>query len=163
MKRMYKMKMLIVAAMLVVIGSLGSVAQVNSFSGKWSVDSTASDFGGLAADIAAPKIIVVSSVKDSLVVTRTFGAKEPFRESLKIDGSPVETIPNGNTLKVASVKKDGRAIVFNWHYEMNGNEWRYERTENWALSPDGKTLTIDRITTMSDKIDRVKAVYNKSI
>nr|WP_294873633.1 hypothetical protein [uncultured Pedobacter sp.] len=141
-----------------------SIAQQSTFSGSWGLNKEKSDLGGLGVDIAAPKVIEVLVKGDSITVKRTFADKQPFIEALISGGKEVETLPDGNLLKRAKVQyvKDKPEIIFNWYYEVSGNQWNYKRVENWSISEEGKLLTIERITTLPDKIDKVLAVYLKA-
>jgi hypothetical protein len=161
MKKKYKVRVLIAGLMLLMLDSANSFAQINKFSGNWMIDNSKSDVSGLSFDLAAPKKLVVSLIDDSIAVIRTFAGKEPSKQILKFNDTSLEDLPERNILRLSSVKADKTSISFKWHYEINGNEWRYDRTEQWSLSNDGKLLTIDRMTTLPDKVDKVKAVYNK--
>jgi len=140
------------------------IAQNSNFTGKWKVMIDSSDFGGLPQKTAAPSMIEVKLTGDSVAVSRTFGEEGAMGETLQFAASQKEVLsPDGNTLRKSKVSwsKDKKYIIFDWLYEVGGNEWHYTRTETWNLSADGKTLTIDRITILPEKTDKVKAVYQK--
>lgn len=154
----------IILILCLVVGSIGDLrAQDLNVNGKWVIDKNDSDFGGLSPAIAAPVKISTSIVKDSIVVSRLFEGKELATEKLKFSDEAIESFPDGNTKRLASVKysDDKKSVVFDMHYEVNGKEWEYHRTETWKLSLDGKELTVERVTTLPNKVDKVRAVYTK--
>jgi len=130
------------------------------FVGNWKIAAEQSDFGGLDSTVAAPFWIDIK-INDSLVVSRKFKDQKTVREVLFFGAKDLETFANGNTLKKARVNwsEDKKRLLFSWYFEVGGNEWHYSRTEAWSLSENGKILTIDRITILPEKTDKVKAVY----
>lgn len=150
---------------LIVCGIQSTVfAQQKTFNGKWKIVAEQSDFGGLEQKNAAPTEIDVNIISDSIVVNRYFGKEQSFKESLLFGVNALETLsPDGNTLRKSKVNwsVDRKRLSFDWYYEVSGNEWQYTRHETWSISEDGKNLTVDRVTILSEKTDKVKAVYQK--
>ena len=62
-----------------------------------------------------------------------------------------------------SIKWSGRALFETSSYHDDAHNGRYEATETWTLSPDGKTLTDDRVVTNDGNGGHgtSKAVYNR--
>ena len=156
------MKRVIILLLGIVVSSY-VFAQQKNFSGTWKIELEKSDLGGLAADVAAPKSIqVVANIK-TITVKRIFGSDEPNTLTLNFSGEQVEKIStDGNTLAITHIEKEkSNILIFKTHYEVGGKEWEYDRKETWILSADGKLLTVERITTLPDKVDKVRAVYER--
>lgn len=139
-----------------------ALAQSNLFSGSWKIIKEKSNFGNVDPKVAAPETMMIATAGDSVIVSRTFDGKEAFSERFKIDAPDFETEIDKNTVKIARVNfdKSTKQLVFKSSYEVNGAQFIYSRNETWKIN--GKELQIERITTMPDKVDRVKAVYVKS-
>jgi len=162
---MYKIALeALICVCLLLVARGQALAQDSPYSGKWKLISDRSDLGQLPEKVAAASFVEVIIIKDTISVKRSFLTDGAFEETLRFEGQEKESFsPDGNTLRKSKVNwsKDKKAIVFDWYYEVGGNEWHYTRTETWNLSEDGKILTVDRITVMPEKTDKVKAVYQK--
>lgn len=136
-------------------------AQSAKFISRWQIIKGQSDFGGLEEKIAAPNTIKLAMNADSLFVYREFAQMPVLEERLKIGAPDVETLVDQKTLKLSGVNWDKKAnqFIFRATYEINGAQWVYWRTETWKVK--GELLEVQRTTIMPDKVDRVKAVYQK--
>jgi hypothetical protein len=136
----------------------------NSFSGKWLINITKSEFGTLTPEAGAAKEIKIDQKKDAIEFERIFGSSTS-KETLSNDGKQVEQDMPNDTKKISSLKwsDNSKQFIVTSIYKVanNGNPWEYTRTETYTLSTDGKTLTLDRVTVIPDRTDVVKAVYER--
>lgn len=137
-------------------------AQVKSFAGSWKIVKERSDFGNIDPKVAAPELMTLKEIQDSIAVSRKFDGKESVWEGFMLNAPDVEIMLDKNTLKIARAyfDKKEKKLVFKGTYEVNGAQFVYWRTESWKLV--GQELQIERTTVLSDKVDRVKAVYVKA-
>lgn len=158
-----KLKLFLMIHCLVCICFFSCMAQNAGFSGQWTLDRQQTHFGGLEEKVAAPFRLEVRNAIDTLFVLR-YVSEDVIRQNLPKSGKDIERITSdGNTLVIEKLKKKDSPteLCLVSEYEVGGNEWRYHRQEDWRLSKDGKVLTIVRVTTLPDKVDKVIAVYTK--
>ena len=124
-----------------------SAAKAPDFSGQWELNVAKSDFGPMAQQGAAP-------TKGSLTVTQSGAALKMAQststpmgdqnstQELTLDGQ--EHTMNGADGQpvTASAKVDGDALVVNSKLNRGGMD--ITLVSRWTLSPDGKTITVDR-------------------
>jgi hypothetical protein len=139
--------------------SLSAAQKPVDYSGKWTLDRTASkNLPRMFENISQQKISVTQTAEKfsvALDITRTEG--EPIKQTLDFDltGKPTQTetvvrTPDGEkkapmTL-TAKLRDDGRVEV-NEEREMktpDGAAMSFNTYELWDLSADGKTLTVHR-------------------
>jgi hypothetical protein len=119
-------------------------SQKVNFSGLWKVDSLKSNFRGFVAPIK----IKIEQTTDTISIQRTMrtgrGDIRTFTNKLPLDGKTM-TNTNGPEKSIISIKWSGQALVeTSWGHEDTHNT-TYQATETWTLSPDGKTITNDRV------------------
>lgn len=139
------------------------------FSGEWKLNESKSDMGQFAPIV--PTKIKAEQKADALAITKTSpgfdgGAEVTASETLKFDGTPVETtIAPGSSKRKASAKwsDDGQTltITYTLMLDFNGQATEVKGTETWALSSDGKTLTTTNTSTSSFGENTYKGVYEK--
>jgi len=67
-----------------------------------------------------------------------------FTSKLPLDGKTM-TSTNGPEKSIISIKWSGQALVEKSRAHEDTHNTTYQATETWTLSPDSKTLTIDRV------------------
>jgi hypothetical protein len=128
---------------LLVFCSSGKLQKVN-FSGIWRIDSLKSNFGRFVVPVA----IKIVQATDSINIERTMhtgrGDTRYVTDKLPLDGKPMmKTIGTANSS--VSMKWSGQALVEMARFHDDKTNSTYQATETWSLSPDSKTLTIDRV------------------
>ena len=152
---------------LILLGVFSNSAksQKVNFSGIWKVDTLRSNYGGYGPAAAAVKLKIVQA-KDTISIERTIhpgrGAARSFTDKLPLDGKTM-TNTKGTTKSSVSIKWSGRALVETSSYRDDKFNKTYQATETWTLSPDGKTLTIDRVVVNDGEGGHgaSKAVYHR--
>lgn len=121
--------------------SLGAaVADVPNFSGEWKLNVAKSDFGG----VGAPEMLTRSIKHDEPLLeihTHQKRGDVDLTTELKYttDGKPAINKIQGSEAK-GTARWDGSSLVIESWREFQGVE--IKSREVWALSADGKTLTI---------------------
>jgi len=115
-------------------------ADVPNFTGEWKMNPAKSDFGA----IPAPEVLTRSIRHDepSLEIkTYQKGARGDVTKELKYttDGKPATNKVQGSEAK-GTARWEGATLVIESWREFQGMELKTR--EVWALSSDGKTLTI---------------------
>ena len=140
-------------------------SQKVNFSGTWKVDTLKSNYGGFGPAAAAVTIKIVQA-KATISIERTIhpgrGAARSFTDKLPLDGKTMMNT-KGTTKSSVSIKWAGQALVETSSYHDNKFNKTYQATETWKLSPDGKTLTIDRVVANDGEGGHgaSKAVYHR--
>lgn len=153
-----------VLILLAVFSSQAKSQKVN-ISGIWKVDPLKSNYGGYGPAAAAVKLKIVQA-KDTISIERTIhpgrGAARSFTDKLPLDGKTM-TNTKGTTKSSVSIKWSGQALVETSSYRDDKFNKTYLATETWTLSPDGKTLTIDRVVANDGEGGHgaSKAVYHR--
>jgi hypothetical protein len=139
------------------------------FSGEWKLNQNKSEMGQYAPIV--PLKIKAEQKTDALAITKTTtgfdGSGElTASETLGFDGKQVESkIAPGNSKRTASAKwsADGQTltITYTLMLDFNGETTEVKGTETWALSNEGKTLTITNTSTSSFGENTYKGVYEK--
>ena len=111
------------------------------FSGTWKLNAAKSDFGAMPAPERTDKIrhhdpVLLDSYTQS-------GPRGPFTVDMKYstDGKETTSSLHGSDLK-SIAKWEGDQLVIDGKLSLNGSEVTLK--DRWSLSPDGKTLTIQR-------------------
>jgi hypothetical protein len=132
------------AGILLVAFSNSAISQKVNFSGLWKVDSLKSNFRGFVAAVT----IKIEQTTDSISIERTMrtgrGDTRTGTDKLPLDGKTMTTA-NGTQKSSISIKWSGQALVEKSRYTDDAHNAKYQATETWTLSPDRKTLTIDRL------------------
>ena len=153
------------ALILLAVFSSSAKSQKVNFSGIWKVDALKSNYGGYGPAAAAVKLKIVQA-KDTISIERTIhpggGAARSFTDKLPLDGKRI-TNTKGTTKSSVSIKWSGQALVETSSYHDDKFNKTYQATETWTLSPDGKTLTIDRVVANDGEGGHgaSKAVYHR--
>jgi hypothetical protein len=131
---------------LILLAGLGNSAKSQNvnFSGIWKIDSLKTNFGGFMS----PVTYKIVQTTDTISIERTIrpgrGDARSFTDKLPLNGKTM-TKKNGIEKSSVSIKWSGQALVeSSWAHEDTHNT-TYQATETWTLSPDGKTLTNDRV------------------
>jgi hypothetical protein len=132
------------ALILLAVFSNSARSQKVDFSGIWKVDSLKSNFRGFVAPIK----IKIEQTTDTISIQRTMrtgrGDIRSFTNKLPLDGKTM-TNTNGPEKSIISIKWSGQALVEKSRAHEDTHNTTYQATETWTLSPDRKTLTIDRV------------------
>jgi len=139
------------------------------FSGEWKLNANKSDMGQYPPIV--PLKIKAEQKADALAITKTSpgfdgGGDVTASETLGFDGKQVETkVVPGNSKRTASAKwsADGQTltITYTLMLDFNGESTEVKGTETWALSNEGKTLTITNTSASSFGENTYKGVYEK--
>ncbi|MEO5944473.1 MAG: hypothetical protein ABIP30_13070 [Ferruginibacter sp.] len=139
-----------------------------NFSGEWKLNESKSDMGQFANIV--PKTIKVSQMGDSITMTKNSagfnGEDVQQTETLSFDGKEkTSTVPPGTSTRKASAKwsDDGKSLIITWDLMMdfNGQTADIKGTEAWALSADGKSLTVENNSSSSFGDNKFKGLYEK--
>jgi hypothetical protein len=119
-------------------------SQKVNFSGLWKVDSLKSNYGGFVAAVT----LKIVQTTDTISIERTMrtgrGDVRSFTDKLPLDGKTM-TNTSGTTKSSVSIKWSGQTLVETSSFHEDTHSTTYQATETWTLSPDSKTLTIDRV------------------
>ncbi len=139
-----------------------------NFSGDWKLIESKSDMGQYANIV--PKKINVDQKADSIAIFKTSvgfsGEDVQQTETLSFDGKEKQsTVPPGSSIRKASAKwsDDGKSLIISWNLmlDFNGQMTEIKGTETWALSPDGKSLTVENNSSSSFGDNKFKGYYEK--
>jgi len=139
-----------------------------NFTGTWKLNESKSDLGQFGARGAASKI-VIDQKADAISITKTAasfdGGETTNTETLLFSGAESETTVFGSAKKKSILKwsADGNTMTVSYGIaiERNGQSFDLKGTESWALSADGKTITISTAMTTPQGELNTKAVYEK--
>ena len=152
-----------VLALILLAGFSNSAkSQKANFSGIWKVDSLKSNYGGFVSAVA----LKIEQTTDTISIKATIrtgrGEIRSFTEKLSLDGKTM-TNTSGTTKSNLSIKWSGQALVETSYFHENTHNSTYQATETWTLSPDSKTLTIDRVVANDGNGGHgtSKTVYNR--
>ena len=146
---------------LLVVFSNSAISQKANFSGLWKVDSLKSNFGRFVSAVK----LKIEQTTDTISIEPTMrtgqGDTRSFVNKLPLGKTMTET--RGTTKSIISIEWSGQALVQKSRYQDDTHNAKYQATETWTLSPDSKTLTIDRV--IEDDGDgghgTCKAVYHR--
>ena len=134
-----------VFALILLAGCSNSAkSQKINFSGLWKVDSLKSNFGRFVV----PVTLKIVQTTDTISIGKTYhrgpGDTLSFTYKLSLDGKTM-TDTRGTTKSSQSIKWSGQSLVETSSAHEDTHNTTYQATETWTLSPDSKTLTIDRV------------------
>ncbi len=119
-------------------------SQKVNFSGLWKVDSLKSNFGRFVV----PVTLKIVQTTDTISIGKTYhrgpGDTLSFIYKLSLDGKTM-TDTRGTAKSSQSIKWSGQALVETSSFRDDTHNTTYQANETWTLSPDSKTLTIDRV------------------
>jgi hypothetical protein len=135
----------------VLMTGLGSTsAAVPDFSGEWKMNVSKSDFG-MAPPISS-RVDKIVHQEPSLKMTRTQATAAGTGTSeftCTTDGKDCTVTVTGAAIKVSGgFKWADAALTFDGKGTYNGGDLTIH--EKWSLSPDLKTITIERRLTVSE-------------
>lgn len=142
-----------------------NLAQEQTVKSSWELDTAKSDFGGIARERAAPRLLTlaINSIKFNL--SRTFPALPAESEELLTDGSElIIRKPDFTVARKLSVSKDIQSYTVDSKYHMissDGGTWDYTRKETYTIAKDKKTLLLIRVSVTPDGTETVRAIYNR--
>jgi hypothetical protein len=115
--------------------------QKTDFSGTWKLNVAKSDFGVLPGPTSRTDVITHKepSLSDSVTAENAQG-KQEYTVNYTTDGKEVVNKIGPREVK-STVKWAGSNLVISSKFVYNDSDVTSEVT--WALSPDGKTLTIN--------------------
>ena len=133
-----------------------------NFSGHWKVDSLKSNFGGFVAAVTLKIVQTTDTISIEPTMRTGQGETRSFVNKLPLGKTMTET--RGTTKSIISTEWSGQALVQKSRFQDDTHNSKYQATETWTLSPDSKTLTIDRV--IEDDGDgghgTCKAVYHRN-
>jgi len=138
-----------------------------NFAGNWKLNESKSELGQFGR--FAPHTVKAEQKDDAISITRIAtgfnGDERTTTETLTYDGKESESILFGNSKKKSTIKwsDDGKTFSINYTLllDFNGQTNEIKGTETWALSDDGKTLTIQNNSSSPQGDISTKAVYEK--
>jgi hypothetical protein len=132
------------------------------FSGIWKVDSLKSNFGRFVV----PVTLKIVQTTDTISIGKTYhrgpGDTLSFTYKLSLDGKTM-TDTRGTAKSSQSIKWSGQSLFETSSAHDDTHNTTYQATETWTLSPDRRTLTIDRVIANDGEGGHgvSKAVYNR--
>jgi hypothetical protein len=150
--------MFVVAALLA--GTVALAADTPNFTGTWTMDVAKSDFGGRPAPDKMERKIKQTGDLIEMSTTVAGQMGETTRETkYAVDGK--EYINKAQFGDVKSVLSwEGKVLVVNSKLEFQGAEIKI--TDKWALSADGKAMTVDSTIETPQGLMNQKVVLNKA-
>jgi hypothetical protein len=138
-----------------------------NYSGDWKLNESKSELGQF--DRFAVRSIKAEQKAESIAITRTQpsfnGDDMTSTETLTFDGKEAESTIFENSKRKASAKwsDDGKSLAISYTLELdfNGQTMEIKGTDTWALSDDGKNLTVLTKSTSAQGEFSWKAVYDK--
>jgi hypothetical protein len=164
---MHMLRQLAIAAVAVTLTASAALAQGANFSGTWEIDAAKSNFGPMQGPNGPPKITMVVDHKDPVITvkttretpngSRTSEAKYTTDGKESINsvtgmGGQTNDVPSTMAWKSKSLSLDSK---------MNMRGQSMQQHQDWTLSADGKTLTIEvKIQAPMGEIAQTQ-VFNK--
>jgi hypothetical protein len=137
-------------------------SQKVNFSGRWKVDSLKSNFGGYMSAVTLKIVQATDTITIEPTMRTGRGETRSSTEKLPLNGKTMMNT-NGTTKSSVSIKWSGQALVETSSFRDDTHNTTYQATETWTLSPDSKTLTVDRVVANDGEGGHgaSKAVYNR--
>lgn len=158
-------KYLILSLML--ISAITVFAQTPNFTGKWLLNKSKTDFGQ-APEFVLVRSYTVSSTEKAITIERIAldpqMVEHPATDTLSFDGKEASSTTYSGSKRTASFKwnddKKSFTILSN-SINKEGNPGA-KVTDIWSLSPDNKTLTVERTVVNADGSSYpIKGIYDK--
>jgi hypothetical protein len=151
-------KCLVVAGIMLLLCAAVAQAKPN-FSGEWKMNTAKSEFGMMPAPTSAVQKITHNDPELKVTSTQVSERGEfTSNNSYTTDGK--ECVNKGRMGEIKSkLKWDGDSLVIESKADFGGNDVTI--TDKWALSEDGKTLTINRHFASAQGEGDTKQVYEK--
>ena len=138
-----------------------------NLSGQWKLNESKSDLGPMQS--FATRAIKIDQKDDGITISQTSpsfnGEDRTLTETWSYDGKETETTLFGSSKKKSTAKwsDDGKSLIISYvlNLDFGGQAMEIKGTENWSISDDGKTLTIQNNSSSSQGDLSTKAVYDK--
>ncbi len=150
------------------LAMISSTISSADFSGTWKFNESKSELGEGRFRGAANQLIVSQSGDDlsiERVSVRSSGEEMRSTEKITLDGKEcTNTVFGDRERKSTAMWSDDMktlTITSVMVFEREGQQITVNTTENWTLSEDGKTLTIDYTSTSPRGERKNKFVYDK--
>jgi hypothetical protein len=150
---------LLAITFLIALPLVSAFAQKPDFSGTWKLNVAKTDFGVLPGPTSRTDVITHKdpSLSDSVTAEGAQG-KQEYTVSYTTDGKEAVNKIGPREIK-STLKWAGSNLVISSKFLYNDAEVTSEAT--WALSPDGKTMTVNaHFTSTMGEADQ-KFVYEK--
>ncbi len=155
-----KMSKWLVVAVLVLSASTLFAQSKPNFSGEWTLAPAKSDFGMMPAPSSAVQKVTHNEPQLKVLSTQTNDMGTMTTDSTyTIDGKEcVNKGPMESEVK-STLKWDGQVLVIESKLDFGGNAVAI--TNRWALSEDGKTLTVNMHFASSMGEGDAKMIFEK--
>jgi hypothetical protein len=143
--------------MLTLSGTLLAAADHPNFTGSWSADPKASDFGPMGPPEKA--VLTVTHKEPEVTIHSELvmgGAPRTWDATCKTDGSACKSTNGEQSL---SLTWQGETLLINRALSFNGMSVKIKET--WSLSSDGKTLTSARTLETDQGNADQKVIFTK--
>jgi len=146
--------------------AVSAKAQQKDFTGTWTRNTEQCDPGELSVN-SIPVTLSAKQAASILELTRTSknkaGETTVYTEKLGSDGSLSSVQVKSGLNKKASIKwaADGQSLTISADYTDDQGNPVQKITEVWALSADGKHLTIDRTDVSDGEEFKLKEVFDR--
>ena len=139
---------MLIATLAVGLGT--AMAARPDFTGEWKLNAAKSDFGPAPAVSSRTDKIVQKGSSLKITRTQSTDAGQGTSElNCTTDGKDCDISVSGAALKISGAFKwVDDVLTFDAKGTYNGGDLKIQ--EKWGLSPDGKTLTIQRHLTVSE-------------
>jgi hypothetical protein len=150
------------ALILLAVFCCSAKLQKVNFSGIWQVDSLKSNFGRYVVPVTLKIVQTTDTISIEKTIHRGPGDNLSFTYKLPLDGKTM-TDTRGTAKSSQSIKWSGQALLETSIFRDDTHNTTYQAAETWTLSPDSKTLTVDRAIANDGDGGRgtSKAVYHR--
>lgn len=167
-RRVIKRRYLITTIILLLTARGLKAQQVTNFTGSWVRNTEKCDTGDRVSIHVIPIRIVVDQGKEQTIITRTAvrknGDTSSYTEKVKFDGSAGNSIVNPGLNKHSSGawSADHKKYIETADYADDQGKPIQKVKETWALSEDGKVLTIEAMLVINDSDYETTEVFDKN-
>ena len=138
-----------------------------NLTGTWNLNESKSDLGNFAR--FTTRKIKVEQKDETITISKTSpsrgGEDVTTTETLSYDGKESESTVFGSSKKKSTAKwsDDGTSFIVTYTValERNGETSNITGTETWTLTSDGKSLSLQTVSTSTQGERTTKAVYDK--
>lgn len=159
-------KMKVLTILLLLIATISNAQQPANFTGTWVRNTAKCDAGNLSIN-SIPVSISVDQNKNQLQIKRVSksspGDSTAYTEKIKFDGSSTTSLVKSNLNKSASVtwSSDHKQLIESSNYTDGQGNPVQKAKENWSLSEDSRTLTIQIIVIANGQDYELTEVFDK--
>ncbi|HZX73816.1 MAG TPA: hypothetical protein VFE57_05300 [Cyclobacteriaceae bacterium] len=160
----------ITAVLMVMMVGLVSVASTikADFSGEWTFDPLKSNMS--ESSMMAPIKMIITQEKNSIVIQRVSRNQQnenmSMTDNISFDGKETDGTGFANSTRRSSMvweSNNSFKLKISVSGTMEGTPFNVSITEDWSLSSDRNTLTIDREANGTRGLVITKHVYNREI